>query len=178
MRGNWKLAYRREVFRLELALERYPVLPGALERQAEDLLELIGVVALAALVAADPFERLFRRVRVGEPREKPCAVKIGVRANLEVDLDAARHEAERVVEMRAVAHHRTEHHLVVAALCAAEASAHERLDEHRLTFGEPARNGEARDREVAVEQRFGKLRIGTDLAQKKAAPFPVFFRRD
>ena len=73
-------------------------------------------------------------MHVGEPGEEAGAVKVGVRADLEVDADAPRFKSERVVEAGTVAHHRAEHHLVVAALRAAEAAAHPRFQEHRAAF--------------------------------------------
>jgi len=51
-------AHLGEVAALEIALEGDPVAPGLLEGQAEDLLELVGVVALAALVAPQPRDHL------------------------------------------------------------------------------------------------------------------------
>ncbi len=105
---------------------------------------------------------------VGEPGEEARAVEVGVRADLEVDHDAARGEPQRIVEVRVVAHHGPEHHLVVAALRAAEAAAHPGLQEDRAALDVPARRGEARDRQVAVEQRLGVLRLRRDLAEEEA----------
>jgi hypothetical protein len=97
---------------------------------------------------------------------------------LEVDLDAARHQPERIVEARAVAHHRAEHHLVVAALRAAEPAAHPGLEEHGAALEVPARRGEARHGQVAVEERLGARRRRLHLAHERGAPEPVLRVRE
>ena len=71
---------------------------------------------------------------MGEPGHEPRAVKIRVDLELKIDLRPFRHEAQRVVERRAVSHHRAEDHLVVAALGAAEPAGHPRVDEDRDAF--------------------------------------------
>ena len=185
-RGGCEVALRRdrmlanfgEIAALELVLEGDPVLPGPLERDAEHLLELIGVVAAAALVTTQPGDDLLGRVGVGEPGEEAPAVQIGVGAALEIDAGAARHEAERVVEVRVVAHHGAKHHLVVAALRAAEAARHPGLHEHGAAFQIPARHRESRHRQVAVEQRLGMARLRRHLAEEEAAPAPILARRE
>ena len=177
-RRDRELAHLGQVLPLELVLEHDPLLPRLFQRQAEHVLELVGVVALAVLVAPDPVDDLLRRVGVGEPREEAPAVEVGIRAGLEVDLGPAGDEPQRIVEVGVVAHHRAEHHLVVAALRAAEAAGHPRLEEDRAALGIPPWRGEARNREVAVEQRLGKLRLRRHLAQEELAPAQVLLRRD
>ena len=159
-----------EVALLEVALEGDPVLPRALERDAEHVLELVRVVALAALVAPRPRDHVLGRVRVGEPGDEARAVEVGVDAHLEVHARAGGDERQRIVEGGAVAHHRAEHHLVVAALRAAQPAAHPRLEEDGEALAVPARPGEARHREVAVEERLGMLRLRQDLAAEESAP--------
>ena len=53
-----KLPQLGEISPLEFPLERDPILPGALEREAEHLIELVGVIAFAPFAALDPLERL------------------------------------------------------------------------------------------------------------------------
>ena len=151
------LAQLREVRALQFVLELDPILPRLLERQPEHLLKIVRVVARAIVVTSNPGDDLFGRIRVGEIREEARAVEIRVRRDLKVNLDAARHEPERIVEVCVVAHHRAKHHLVVAALRATESPVHPRFHEHRAAFGIPPRGGEAGDGQVAVEQRFGIL---------------------
>src|SRR5262249_48746675 len=52
------LPHLLEVLSLELTLEGYPVLPGLLDGETEHLLELVGPVAPASLVAPIPFDDL------------------------------------------------------------------------------------------------------------------------
>src|SRR5438067_10816969 len=170
MRRDRLLAHTAQVSVLKPALEGGPVLPGALDARAVDVRELVGVVALAVRVPAQPFDDLFRAVRVREPGEKARAVEIRIGADLEVDARAARLEPERVVERRAVAHHGAEHHLVEAALRPPEPARHPRLEEARRALGLPARHGEARHGEIAVEQRLRMRLLRKDLAGEALAP--------
>ena len=80
--------------------------------------------------------------------------------------------------MRVVAHHRAEHHLVVAALRAAQAAAHPGLHEHGAAFEVPARRREARHGEVAVEQRLRVLGCGRTLPRKRRRQRRSASRRD
>ena len=99
MRRDRLLADFLEIAPLEFALEGDPFLPGLLERDAEHLLELVGVVALAAFVAPDPGDDFLGRIGVGEPSDEPRAVEVGVRRRLEADPNAARREPQRIVEV-------------------------------------------------------------------------------
>ena len=73
-------------------------------------------------------------------------------------------EPERIVELRVVAHHRAEHHLVVAALRATESAAHPCFHEDGAPFLVPARRGDARSGQVLVEDALGMLGYRCDLA--------------
>jgi hypothetical protein len=106
-------------------------------------------------------------VRVGEPHHEPRAVQVRVDLELEVDLRPFGDEAERVVEPRAVAHHRPEHHLVVAALGPADAAGHPRVDEDGDPLVVPARRRDARRGQVHVEDRLGLLGHGVHLARRR-----------
>src|SRR5262249_43799119 len=88
--SNWELAHFRKVLPLKLVLERNPFLPSLLQWNPEDLLKLVGVVTLAALVAADPLDQLLRRIRIGEPGKEPCAVEVSVCDALKVHFEATR----------------------------------------------------------------------------------------
>ena len=173
-----ELAHRGQVGALERVLERDPVGPRVVERAPEDEPELVRVVARAALVAPDPVHHLVGPVGVGEPGHEPRAVQVGVRGELEVRPHPARLETERIVEVRAVADHRAEHHLVVAALRAAEPAAHPGFHEHGAAFDVPPRRREPGDRQVAVEERLGVLGPRLHLAAEEIAPATVFVVRE
>ena len=136
-----------------------------------------GVVAAAARLARHPVQHLLGRVGARQPREEPRAVEIRVDLELEVDLRAFRHQRERVVERRVVANHRAEDHLVEAALRAADAAGHPRVDEHGAAFVKPARRGHARRGQVEVEHRFGLLGQRHDLAAEQRPEEPIVPRR-
>src|ERR1700752_2687830 len=110
------LVYRLQVLALKVVLEVDPAVPGFVERQAKYLLELIGVIAATAGVTAPPSEQPLRSIGDGQVVHEARAIEISVRAGLEVDLGALGYQSQRVIELRAVLHHRAEHHLVVAAL--------------------------------------------------------------
>ena len=93
-------------------------------------------------------------------------------------MGAARRKTQWIVEVGVVPHHRPEYHLVVAALRAAQPTAHPGLHEYRRALQVPARGRIARDRQVAVEQRFWVLPLGGDLAQEETSPTPIFLGRD
>src|SRR5215510_9602454 len=115
------LANRLEIRLLKRMLELDPFGPRFLERGAEHELELAGVIGLAPGLAAQPLDDLRRCVVVAEPGNEARAVEVRVDLRLEIDLRAFGRETERIVETRLVLHHRAKHHLVVAALGAAEA---------------------------------------------------------
>ncbi len=178
MRRNRELPHLGEILLLEFVLELDPVLPGLLERKSEQAQKLVRVIALAALIALVPFDDLLRRIGVRKPRNEARPVQIGVRAGLEIDQDTAGREAQRIVEMGAVPDHRPEHHLVVAALRASQPAAHPGLEEDRAALRPPARGREARRREIAVENRFGILRLRGDIPQKEPTPAPILLGSD
>ena len=64
------LAHFGEITSLEVALERDPVLPRAIEFAAEYDAEVVGVIARAARIAAQPPDYLLRPVLVREPGMK------------------------------------------------------------------------------------------------------------
>ena len=146
------LADLGKILALELVLEDDPVLPRLLERDSEHFAEIVGVVARASVVAPKPCDHFLGRMGVSEISGESGAVKVRIRDDLEIDLDAARYEPERIVKMRVVAHHRAEHHLVIAALRSAKSTVHPRLHEYRAALRVPARCSEAGDRQVAVQQ--------------------------
>ena len=157
VRRHGVLADRVEVLLLEVLLPRDPVAatPSSSER-AEHVLELRRVVGLAALAARAPSSTTCSGERVvGEVAHEARAVEVRVHLGLEVDLHALGDEAERVVEARAVLHHRAEHHLVVGALRAALAAGHPGLDEDGEALLVPARRRRARRGQVEVEDALG-----------------------
>ena len=175
--GDRMLAHLGKVALLELLLERDPLVPGTFERQAEDMLELVGIVTPAAGIAAQPGHHLLRRVSIGEPGDEARAIKVGVGANLEVHPHPLGHQAQRVIERRLVAHHGAEDHLVVPALGAAQAAGHPGFHEHRAALEEPARRRKARCRQVVVEQRLRVPGLRRHLAAEQAAPEALLVRR-
>ncbi len=141
---------------------------------AEHMLELIGVVGLAAFAALNPRDDLLRRVGIGKPGEEARAVQIRIGRDLEARLHPARGESERVVERGVVADHRPEHHFVVAPLGAPDSSVHPRFHEHRAAFRPPARDRVARRRQVRVEQCFRVGGLDPHLSAEELAPAAVF----
>ena len=177
MRCDRVLPHRREVGLLKRTLVLHPCAPGLLERHPEDLAELCGVVGAAVLAARDPFDQLLGRMAARQPGHEPRAVEIGVRLHLKVDLRAFGDESQRVVERHVIANHRAEDHLVVAALRASHAAGHPRVDEHRDALVIPPRRGDARSREVPVENRRRVIGRGRDLAAKQSAEGAIGSRR-
>ena len=108
-----------------------------------------------------------------QPRHEPRAVEVRIDLELEVDLRPFRRQAERVVDVRTVADHRAEHHLVIAALRPSDPARHPGVDEHRDAFVIPPRRGGSRGREVEVEDRLRLLGDRVDLAAKQPPEEPV-----
>ena len=75
--------------------------------------------------------------------------------------------------MGVVPDHRSEHHLVISALRAAQSAAHPGLEKDGAAFSPPAGRREARRGEVAVDDRFGVLRLGGDFAEEESPPAQV-----
>src|SRR5439155_16662243 len=67
-----------QVLTLELVLEDDPVLPGLLERQAEDFAEVVRVIARASIVAPKPRNNFFGRIGVREVSGESRAVEIRI----------------------------------------------------------------------------------------------------
>ena len=147
-----------------------PVLPGLVQRLAEDMFELVGVIGLAALVAPQPRDQLFRAIGQRQIGIEARAVEIGVGADLEIDGIAFRFQAGGIEEMGVVAHHGAEHHLVIAALGAAQAAAHPGFHEDGRAFQVPARHIGAGLGQVIVKDGFGMRGDRRRLAVKDIAP--------
>ncbi len=147
------LAHCRQILLLERMLEADPVLPRIVEVLAEHPLEVVRVGSPRAGVASPPLEQLLRPVLQRQVAHEPRAIQVRVRTDLEVDLGSLRDQSERVVEARAVADHRAEHHFVVPALRPAVTAAQPGLHEYRAAFMIPARRRIPRTGQVVVEQR-------------------------
>ena len=171
--GRRVLTYTLEVRLLKLALELDPVLPGIVERFAVYALEVFLVPAVAVVGALDPVDELVRAILVREVTHEAAAVKIGIGADLEIDLGAFGDEAERVVEMAAVPYLGAEHHLVITALRAAEAAGHPGFRENGDALEVPARRRFARRRQVLVQDRFRVFVGRKHLAAEELARSPV-----
>jgi hypothetical protein len=158
---------------LERLLVLDPGCPCGIERDAEDLTELRGVVCAAAGVTRRPFDELLRRISAREPGHESRAVQVRVDLELKVDLRAFGDKSERIVKGRLILHHRAEHHLVVTALCAAKASRHPGVHEHRDALVVPARRRDTRRGEIEIGNRLGLFRDRQDLSAKEPAEQPI-----
>ena len=158
---------------LELALERDPIGPGVRERSSVHLFEVRRIVGAAVFLPPHPFHQPVRSVRVGQPHHETGAVQIRVDLELEVDLGAFRHKAERIVEVGAVAHHGAEDHLVVATLGASDATGHPGVDEDGDPFVIPTRRGHAGRGQIHVENRFRLFADRIDLAPEESAEHAI-----
>src|SRR3954470_14971890 len=113
-----------EVVRLELSLERAPVVPHIVEWAAKHMLELGCVKRPGMFRAAKPLDRLVDPVGEREVGKEAGAVEVAVGAALEIDLRPFAFETERREDAALVVHLRPPDHLVIAALGAAKAAGH------------------------------------------------------
>ena len=137
------------------------------------MLELARVEGLRILGAAEPFDGLVDPVGQREVGEEAGAVEVGIGADLEVDLGAFALQPERREEAQMIMHLGAEHHLVIAALGAAETAGHPGFEEHRASFHVPARGEVPGARQEIVEDRFRVLLHRRRLAAEKVAPESV-----
>ena len=151
-------------------LEGDPVVPRIGQGLAEHLLELCGVIALGIVAALQPRDELLGAVGQREIGIEARAVEIGVGADLEIHGVAFGLQTNRVEEAGVVAHHRAEHHFIVAALRAAKAAAHPCLHEHGAAFQVPARHPGTRLRKIIVENGFGMIGNRRHLGMEEIAP--------
>ena len=116
---------------------------------------------------------LLGRVAARQPRHEARAVEIRVDLQLEVDLRALGHQAERVVETGVVPDHRSKHHLVVPALRAARGRRPSTCRGRRRSLVVPPRRGHPRRGQVEVGDGLGLIGDRRHLAEEQPAEEPI-----
>src|SRR5438309_6643804 len=122
--GQRILSEARKVLSLKLMLKADPIAPNLIERLTEHMLEIARIEGLRILWPAEPIHGLVDAIGQCEIGKEAGPVEVGIGADLEIDLRALAFETQRREQPQMVVHFCAEHHLVIAALGAAEPARH------------------------------------------------------